>query len=80
MSPEQALEILKQLAALANAPLQAHINAQQAVASGKPKWFAKIGAKVLDWFCLKVFNQVDHCANAIDTDEKYQNELWRWHN
>jgi putative ubiquitin-RnfH superfamily antitoxin RatB of RatAB toxin-antitoxin module len=31
MTPEQALEVLKQLSALANAPLQAHINAQQAV-------------------------------------------------
>jgi len=31
MTEIQALEILKQLAALANAPLQAHIQAQQAV-------------------------------------------------
>lgn len=30
MTPEQALEILVKLAAMANAPLQAHINAQHA--------------------------------------------------
>lgn len=30
MTPEQALEILKQMASQTNAPLQAHVQAQQA--------------------------------------------------
>jgi hypothetical protein len=51
----------------------------RAIASGRPKWFVKLLAPVIDWLFLKLFDEKDHCKDSIESEEGYCYELWRWH-
>jgi hypothetical protein len=51
----------------------------RAMASGKPKWFVKILAPVIDWLFLKLFNDEDHCKGSIEPEESMVYEIWCWH-
>lgn len=52
----------------------------RAMASGKPKWFVKILAPVIDYMFLKLFKHVDHCKDSIEPEESMTYEIWKWHN
>ena len=45
---------------------------------GEPKWWVKPLRDFIDWLFLVLFNEVGHCANAIEPEEKLQKELWKW--
>lgn len=49
--------------------------------AGKPKWFARYGKIVVDWLFLTLFNERNHCLNAMEPEEKFEQrpELWRWY-
>lgn len=51
----------------------------RAIQSGKPKWFARMLAPVVDFIFLHCFDQVDHCKNAIDPNDSLDGELWKWY-
>lgn len=51
----------------------------RAMASGKPKWWVPYLAAHVDWIFLHLFNQIDHCKDSIEEGEKYEKELWKWH-
>jgi hypothetical protein len=50
----------------------------RAMASGKPKWFVRILAPVVDFIFLKLFGQVDHCKNSQEPEDQMTYELWKW--
>lgn len=51
----------------------------RALKSGKPKWWVIYLAKHIDWMFFVLFREVDHCMNAVEEGEKYDYELWCWH-
>jgi hypothetical protein len=51
----------------------------RAIASGKPKWFVKLLTPAIDWLFLKLFDDKNHCADSIETEENYCYEIWKWH-
>lgn len=50
----------------------------RAIQSGKPKWFVKPIASVVDYVALHIFGQKDHCINSISSVEDVYRELWSW--
>lgn len=51
----------------------------RAVASGKPKFFVKPMAKIVDFIFLILFKEKDHVKNAIEPEEfPHEKELWSW--
>lgn len=51
----------------------------RAVASGRAKWWVIPLQITLDWLFLNLFNEANHCANAIEPEEALEKELWRWY-
>ena len=51
----------------------------RAIESGKPKWFVRLAAPIIDWLFLKCFNDTDHCKNSIEPEEDLTYELWKWY-
>jgi hypothetical protein len=51
----------------------------RAIESGRPKWFVKPLAFVIDLLFLMVIGEEDHVKNAIEPEEyPHEKELWSW--
>lgn len=51
----------------------------RALLSGKPKWWVKPLSMHVDWMFDFIFNEKNHCLNSVEEGEKYEKELWCWH-
>lgn len=50
----------------------------RALKSGRPKWFVKPLAKLVDWGAKALAGQSNHCLDSVESEEVYQYELWSW--
>lgn len=53
----------------------------RAFETGKPKWFALIGKRFVDWLFLALFGERNHCVNAMEPEDRFENrpEFWKWY-
>lgn len=50
----------------------------RAISSGKPKWWVKPLAKLIDWGAYKLFKQEKHCIVSQEPEDAMDYELWNW--
>jgi len=50
----------------------------RAMASGRPKWWVPSFAGLVDFLAYRLFDDKDHCKNAIEDAEDYSYQVWNW--